>query len=367
MLLKYSLFIILFFFQPFYFDQLINQYFKFVIFINLLFLYYFSINSKKTKYLIFLIFSSFILILSEQLLNSFYNEDLYKLIYLIFFIILGYLVSIIQNISDHKLINLCVIIYSKIFFVFCILNLINFISPYIINSPLQFNFGDKPYIQTFFGLVLPRNFMGLNFNYYFSYFYEPIYAGIFFYLNAFHLNKLLKSNNKNSFFIINILSGILTFSSTFYFLLFLEILKKINFKKYYFNFKIIFLYLITFIIIFNNNFLKNILFNSLSDRILRIEETVNFLLSQNLTGILLGNGYNYSTNLNKAPSNGYLFLLYEVGLIGFVFFLISFFKIFKKNILFLFLLLLLLEPIYRFPLLLFIMSFISNMNHTYEK
>lgn len=357
--------LVIFLYQPFYLDQLINPYFKILIFI--VFLIFYSrglpIAIFKKQIIIFFLFFNFLIF--QYLLNSFQINEIVILSYYILFILFGFM-SYSSNQVKNPLQHISFLkFYIFICYILAILNVLNIIVPHVIVSPINFYFGDKPYVSTIFGLILPRFLLGFDINFYFSYFYEPIYAAFFFYLNTFHISKFVSPKYKFFFIFLNFISGIFTYSSTFFFLVLLELLKKINFKKYYLNFKTIFLYFIASFSLYYFTYTRELILNSFTDRILRIQETLTFLISQDFFTLILGNGYNYQQNLSKAPSNGYLFLIYEIGLLGFIIFLISYFRMFSKNYKFLFFLMLLLEPIYRFPIFIFVLSYLSNQY--YEK
>lgn len=281
-----------------------------------------------------------------------------KLIHLCFIIILILIISLEiflqRSLLNHVLSNYTVILVAITFYVFlcsnknnldiflkiwsnfsqivCLFAIISFFFHQFINfDAYSFYFIDNEFFNnkydykiSVFGLTVFKNFGVVNIERVSSFFYEPQYAGLFFAFNSllFKFNKNLISKN---FFLLNTLAGLLTFSITFYIILPLILLSNLK-KKQKLFLVVIFLYI--FVLALSAYFFQDISFlkkNSLSDRINRNAFYFDIILNANFDKLLFGHGIkNFESfdfdKFGKGLSSGFLYLLFEFGILISIYF-----------------------------------------------
>ena len=357
-LILFFLVSICFFFTPLMVTQIIEDNFRqFFLIFGLSYLIF------KTK-ISYEFFNNCKLIICFLFIYSIYylfQSDLYnifKFYFLIICLLLFYL--LINDIKNNKkFIKTIKDYYIFIFYILSITNILNFF--YILNFNdfyKVFNFNTNTqtaYIETIFGIGMYKNLTFIDFKVVkvFSFFNEPIWASIFFFLNAFYIK-----HKKSRFNILNFISGILTFTYTFYFLVIIKYLI-LNRNKFSISFFIN-------IFIFISIFLYFSEFTSLSDRVLRLNLFNEVYFNSSLTEYIFGMGWNYNF-IGKSPSSGVLFLIYEIGFLGLFFYLVIIYKLLDNpEIFFILFLILILLPITRSPLFIITLSLCINDSNKYS-
>ena len=341
-------------FSPFFFSQVINEDLRIILFLTGLAPVLLSYKIPKTEInLLLLLLFIFFIYLSYYLFSNFNSSAFIKIAY--FFC--NFIILILFTSNNSKS-SLYLIIFKRVyisfFYIFCLFNIVNFILILLFDFNFKifnFNFGTKvTYLESIFGVGYFKSFNFIDFQILktFSFFYEPIYASFFFFLNSFYL---VNNEKGYGFFkIINFLSGILTFSFTFYFLTLIKlfiispknIIKKI--------FPVIFILLIFFQI-------EDI--TSFGDRIERYKLFLEIYDQFSIINYLFGYGWEYFF-LGKAPSSGILFLLYETGILGLSVTLYLVYKRINLELFIIFCVILLLIPIYNSPLFTILIAYCSN-------
>jgi hypothetical protein len=196
-----------------------------------------------------------------------------------------------------------------------------------INSTVVYFNPDYNYKISIFGFSVFKNFGFIGIERVSSYFNEPQYAGMFFAFNILIASK----NNKlfpKKYYISSILAGLLTFSVTFY----MAYIVYLIFTSKVYKIKIIFLFsslLIIILIIFyflniSLDFLDLPIQTSFQDRMERNLNALTVLNDANFFKILFGHGVNTFQNINpdeggvaggRGLSSGFLYLLFEFGIL----------------------------------------------------
>ncbi len=196
------------------------------------------------------------------------------------------------------------------------------------SSPALFNW-KYDYRMSIFGFTINKNFGFVELERVSSFFNEPQYAGMFFAFNM----LLAKNRNKlmpRKYFVVSLLAGLLTFSSTFYlvFLVFLisyiiPYIKPNQIKTIVIPVLLMFFFLfLIFIYWFDISFdVKKMLFHdktSFVDRFERNYYAIKLLYDTSISKLLFGHGINTYQKFNidelgRGISSGFLYLLFEFG------------------------------------------------------
>ncbi len=210
------------------------------------------------------------------------------------------------------------------------------------------------YIETPFGLLIPKIFYGFEIQRSFFFFIEPNYLGFFYALNMLVASKLNIKKEK-IFIVLNCIGGIITYSYSFFIILFLGLIIK---KIYYGKIKAaLFLVLIFLLLIYSA--IENA---SWVDRIERAEIFLNNYLGKDILKNIFGFGYyNYSADDAKAISSGFLTSLYEGGFIYLILIFMSIKYMVRKNfiLMFIFLMGFSVTELAKFPFFWFAFALIS--------
>jgi hypothetical protein len=184
--------------------------------------------------------------------------------------------------------------------------------------------GGYPYFYTPFGLILDKNYFGLNVHRSFFYFDEPIYPGAIYAANIFLMTPYL-TGKRRLFLIANVVGGILTYSVTFLALsvLFFALKKAtISVRTLRISFAIV---LISTLLV--GDFL---LTSSLDERLYRVTIFFNAIDGVSLSQLMFGLGFDYSAfDFNKGFSMGLLTAIWELGVVNLI--LIIFLSIILAN------------------------------------
>jgi len=196
------------------------------------------------------------------------------------------------------------------------------------SSPALFN-PKYDYRMSIFGFTINKNFGFVELERVSSFFNEPQYAGMFFAFNM----LLAKNRNKlmpRKYFVVSLLAGLLTFSSTFYlvFLVFLisyiiPYIKPNQIKTIVIPVLLMFFFLfLIFIYWLDISFdVKKMLFlnkTSFVDRFERNYHAIKLLYDTSISKLLFGHGINTYMEFNidelgRGLSSGFLYLLFEFG------------------------------------------------------
>ena len=157
-----------------------------------------------------------------------------------------------------------------------------------------------------------------------SFFNEPQYAGLFFLFNI-----LIAKNNTEliprNYYFVNLLAGLFTFSFSFYVLMVIYLILSFNAKLVYNKFIFIIIILLFFTVFSQTNLINYYLdllnsFTSYDDRVSRAVSVFYVLENESTFNLLFGNGINTYQLKNidevrRGISSGYLYLIYEFGIV----------------------------------------------------
>ncbi len=204
-------------------------------------------------------------------------------------------------------------LYVKFFFLVAICSILSIFYLPIFGELDLFGIKSDIYIHlvTPFGVVLKKEFYIIEIYRSYFYFVEPVYAGMFYAANIFLVAPYL--NDKARFFIIvNLVGGFLTYSITFYIVLFaLYIVKK--FKSLFYSIAIL-IYL--FFVIYLTQISDIMQYSSLDDRLERFDLFFMAMDSANTAQSLFGHGVIAVTGDVKAFSSGLATSIFEFGYVG---------------------------------------------------
>ncbi len=262
--------------------------------------------------------------------------------------------------------------YTNLFILIPICSLLSVIFLFIFGELNLFNIdagGHETYLFTPFGAILTKDFSGVVMVYRsFFFFDEPVYLASFCAANIFLVAPCLKERS-NTFLIVNVIGGILTFSYLFFVLSFLLFFSK---KIPAFSFKSGFyaLLLVGLIMILSQVDLFSS--SSLGERIDRINLFFAAMEDANLPQIVFGRGFMQETGFDRGFSAGLFTAIYEMGILGLavILFFVSALSNKKRDISLLFFVgLLVFEPI-KLPLfwtLVVVLSVLLPDRNTYSQ
>ncbi len=298
-------------YTPFFFNQIVNPYFRIGYFIAISILLFFSSKKfLKIDLLMSALIILFIFILSistsgkldsvisagNYCLTIFFGWSLYRFLYP----------------TENRRYNL-LSFYEGFFYVVVIFSILSLIFLLTIGEYDIFGFKSDIFTQlvTPFGVHFKRVIGEIEVYRSFFYFVEAAHLAIFYAANIVIIGPLLKKRSRK-FIKLNFLGGFLSFSVTFYVvLLFLLIVQKIKSLSYVIYFSIIIL--ILFVLSQSFDLLG---FTSSDDRAERF--LIFFILMEQATffQLLFGHGVSIETGFEKAFNSGLTLSIFETGLIG---------------------------------------------------
>lgn len=323
---------------PFIFTNLIfvGTELRIVLATVLILVLFFSINLIKTNLfeiffylLLLLLFSLEFFILNNELLEIFSYYTIFIITYLFYkflnknelnfnyfikkFINFSYILSIISIISflTHNFSSLNT-------------NLLNIENFFIFSEQKSgYQFG-------ILGFVIYKDFGFYSLPRISTYFFEPLQAGIFFALNLL-LAKNLNNSLPRSFYSLNTLAGLLTFSYSFYIIFSLIFFFQMKSKiiKILLALSFFFISILLFVLIDDYNFFSIFKKSSLSDRLYRISIALDIMNNFSFFDFLFGSDVNYKElNYDRGISSGIFIILVQKGYLGLllVFSLLFFFS-----------------------------------------
>lgn len=306
-----ALFLPIITYTPFFFTQSVNPFIRIGYFsIISLFLFFSWRRFSRQDLYIFGLLVLFILLIGITIssdIESILSAGNYCLI--IFF---GW--SLFRYLSASKARKLALIsFYETFFYIVVIFSFLSLIFLIVVGEYDLFGFKSETYSQlvTPFGVHFKRVIGDLTVYRSFFYFVEAAHLAIFYAANIIIVAPLLK-DRKNKFVYLNVLGGILSFSITFYVVLFaLYAFKKI---KSFFSLVIIFLSIVLILILILSTDLLS--YSSSDDRIERFLIFFILMDQASLTQILFGHGILYDTGFDKAFNSGLSLSIFETGVIG---------------------------------------------------
>ena len=314
--------------RKFYKDDLIIA----VLFIVLIFLFYFSSSSLEG-----------LISAGNYCLTIFFGWALYR-----------YLLA--SNQRKYSMLNF----YVGFFYLVTIFSTLSLLYLLLFGEFDLFGFKDeiRSHLVTPFGVHFKRTIFDGFFLYRsFFYFVEGAHASIFYAANIVIVASLLKSGSSR-FAKVNFLGGLLTFSMTFYAVLFILYgFKKTKSTISFFG--VALLAFITFILLQSIDILS---YSSSEDR---TERFILFFISMDIASIsqiLLGHGIGFDGGFVKAFNSGLTLSIYETGIIGTIIQFIILYMFTRSSIVFVFFLLsaLVLDPIH-YPLFWFLIITVSQI------
>lgn len=224
------------------------------------------------------------------------------------------------------------------------------------------SYTDRNYKYSIFGVSQVKDFGVVAISRVSGYFAEPQYAGLYFFINVLIGQTQYIKHRYKKWLNINLVAGFLTFSTTFYIMVFLHYLivsfRKIKLYDRLFLFLFLFLSVVIFYSMFSsdiNIFLDSFLQKtSYSDRIIRFENGINLIVNQHsYLSVLFGHGVGYTGEFDKGISIGFLHLLVERGIVG-LFFVLTMLWLFTRH-----------NKIVYFVLILYLFVFTWYVNYIY--
>lgn len=198
---------------------------------------------------------------------------------------------------------------------------------------------------SFLGLTQAKNFGFFTIVRSYSYFVEPQYAAFYFLINLLLAQELNKHRNHRSFFVLNLLAGLLTFSMTFYIaMVIVYMMRLIMFRSRNVFVSFIFVNLAVAVLILSvlgfifddRTFLDLFAFSSelntsYGDRELRLLIALNILRYSSPFEWLFGHGVGYIGGADRGLAAGFFHVLVERGLTGLLFVLGMLTVFIKRN------------------------------------
>jgi hypothetical protein len=256
----------------------------------------------------------FILMLTD---NHFFSSSAYFLAKLILFILL---INALLS-SSHLLdsVRKMWVFIACIFAIFSILAFISFITSLASFYPWEFSSGRYFLHHPILGNIVMRHFIGYTEVYsVVGYMMEGVYLGFFYGLNIISANYLIKNTKtRNKFIVLNMLAGVITFSTTFIlFFIFYFLAKFINTMKYANAIKYLLIINATFLTMFVLLMTDYFKYTSILDRLQNIFFSLNIILNNSIDMLLFGNGVNFLYDNKKVSiDSGSLRLILEYGII----------------------------------------------------
>jgi hypothetical protein len=289
----------------------------------------------------------------NYLLTVFFGWGLYRYLYTSTY---NYKILISLYIKFMTLVPIFSLLSVLFMITFGELNLFDlpFVKYNILGQAVSYDYKITP-----FGLLLVKTFGDFKVYRSFFFWYEPVYASIFYAANIIFIVPYMK-NNSRLFFITNVIGGVLTYSYAFYILLIVLYIT----KQLKMHFSITSMWILLFIAIFHQVIIDIFLYSSFSDRLYRFELFIKSFETSNTIEMLFGHGVHAPNGHDRAFSSGFLTSIFEIGIIGtalelmILIILIPYYKI----ILFFLITAAVIDPI-KLPLFMFLIFVLS---HTFD-
>lgn len=205
-----------------------------------------------------------------------------------------------------------------------------------INIESYLSYSNRNFEYSIFGVSQSKHFGSITIARVSGYFPEPQFAGMYFMINILISRVPYIRDHYPKWGSANILAGLFTFSSAFYFVLavyfFLNFINRI--KVYHRMFLIITMILIAGVGVDYVSDVFNVLFkySSLSDRAERVGNAIGILSDiSSVSNLFFGHGVQYTGVYDKGLSIGFFHVLVERGLLGLFFVLFMLFLFIKNN------------------------------------
>lgn len=171
------------------------------------------------------------------------------------------------------------------------------------------------YRYSFLGVTQNKNIFDFDVTQAYSYFVEAQYAGFYFTINVMMAIALNRRFKHRVWMVLNLMAGMLTFSTTFFISMAMLLSLKSRSKIIYFSL------LAAIIIAFGSSFVK---YTSFDDRELRLLVAIEVLSRSSPSELLLGHGVEVVDTTDVDPrgrgiNSGVLVLLVERGILGLLF------------------------------------------------
>jgi len=344
-------------YAPFFFSEVVNPFIRIGYFF-IISLYLFISNKKfyKDDLIIAILFIVLILLfyLSTSSMEGFISAGNYCLTIFFGWALHRYFQA--SNQRKYSMLNF----YVGFFYLVAIFSILSLIYLLLLGEFDLFGFKHeiRTHLVTPFGVHFKRNIFDGFFLYRsFFYFVEGAHASIFYAANIVIVAPLLKSGSSR-FTKVNFLGGLLTFSMTFYAVLFILY----GFKKTKSTLSFFGIALLAFTIFILFQSIDILSYSSSEDR---TERLLLFFISMDIASIsqiLLGHGVGFDGGFVKAFNSGFTLSIYETGIIGTIIQLVILYTLTRSSIILVFFLLsaLVLDPIH-YPLFWFLIVTASQI------
>lgn len=215
---------------------------------------------------------------------------------------------------------------------------------WVLLSPNNFKFH-------LFGITLDKPYGPFTLTRVYGYFIEPQYAGFYFTMNLLIASYIGDFKNKKYWVLLNLIAGMVTFSTTFFLSLVPISLLAFTGIKFRILFYLLFLTLLSIFIFEYDDMKQSEVFNltSFADREIRFKSAIKVIEKSDDLDMYLGHGVEFQNEYGGPPfSAGFFIALIERGLLGltFLFLMISFAHAKRFTVLIVLLLYLFAAPLY---------------------